>query len=375
MADRAAAHRKVRPASRPTRILLVTNTYPTPDRPEIGPFVARRVAALRERGVDVVVAGPSNYRHSSPIRHLQIAWRALTAKGPFDGVEAHPLYAAGVIGLVAARLRRRPLLAYAHGGDVADYAVRSRVHRALAAWVTRGAGAVVTNSRDSAGHVQRLGATAHVVSPGVDLSVFRPAGPEDRGSARRALRDRLGLPDGPLAGGPLPDGPLAVLLGTLSERKGADVFAAGVDSAPGWQGVMVGDGPLAASLAESHPAVRQVHPVPSAQVADWLRAADVVVVPSRREPLGLAAVEALACGTPVIASNTGGLREVVRDGENGLLIPPDDPGALAAALLRMLDPELRASLGAAGPASVAGHDIRTAAAQMADVWAELGVRA
>ena len=364
MAGRAAS-RSVGPASRPTRMLLVTNTYPTPDRPEIGPFVARRVAALRERGVDVVVAGPSSYRHSSPIRHLQIAWRALTAKGPFDGVEAHPLYAAGVIGLVAARLRRRPLLAYAHGGDVADYAVRSRVHRALAAWVTRGAGAVVTNSGDSAGHVQRLGATAHVVSPGVDLSVFRPASPEDRGSARRALRDRLELPDGPLA----------VLLGTLSERKGADVFAAGVDSAPGWQGVMVGDGPLAASLAESHPAVRQVHPVPSAQVADWLRAADVVVVPSRREPLGLAAVEALACGTPVIASNTGGLREVVHDGENGLLIPPDDPGALAAALLRMLDPELRARFGAAGPASVAGHDIRTAAAQMADVWAELGVRA
>src|SRR5450759_1684398 len=92
----------VRPA-RPTRILLVTNTYPTPDRPEVGPFVARRVASLRERGVDVVVAAPAGYRGSSPIRHVQIAWRALTARGPFDGVEAHPLYAAGVIGLVAAR--------------------------------------------------------------------------------------------------------------------------------------------------------------------------------------------------------------------------------------------------------------------------------
>ena len=63
MAGRAAS-RSVGRASRPARILLVTNTYPTPDRPEIGPFVARRVAALRERGVDVVVAGPSNYRHS-----------------------------------------------------------------------------------------------------------------------------------------------------------------------------------------------------------------------------------------------------------------------------------------------------------------------
>jgi glycosyltransferase involved in cell wall biosynthesis len=349
-------------APRPSRLLLVTNTYPTPDRPEIGPFVARRVASLRARGVDVVVAGPSSYRRSSPIRHLQIAWRALTARGRFDGVEAHPLYAAGVIGLVAARLRRRPLLAYAHGGDVADYAVRSRLHRALAGWVARGAGAVVTNSRDSAGHVQRLGVTARVVSPGVDLSVFRP--PADSGEDRTALRRRLGLPDGPLA----------LLLGTLSERKGADVFAAGVDSAPGWQGVMVGDGPLAAPLAASHPSIHQVHPVASAQVPEWLRTADVVVVPSRREPLGLAAVEALACGTPVVASNVGGLREVVRDGENGLLIPPDDPGALAGALLRLLDPDLRARLGAAGPASVADHDIHVAAALMAEVWAELGVR-
>jgi glycosyltransferase involved in cell wall biosynthesis len=345
--------------------LLVTNTYPTPDRPEVGPFVARRVASLRERGVDVVVAGPSSYRHSSPIRHAQIAWRALTTKGPFDGVEAHPLYFAGVIGLVAARLRRRPLLAYAHGGDVADYAVRSRVHRALARWVARGAAAVVTNSQDSAGYVERLGTTALVISPGVDLSVFRPAtegaeGAEDRLAPRR----RLGLPDGPLA----------LLLGTLSERKGADVFAAGVESAPGWQGVMVGSGPLADSLASSHPSVRQVSPVPSAQVPDWLRTADVVVVPSRREPLGLAAVEALACGTPVIASNVGGLREVVRDAENGLLIPSDDPVALAAALVRLLDPSLRERLGAAGPASVAGHDIKAAAAQMAEVWAELGVR-
>ncbi|HEY5486107.1 MAG TPA: glycosyltransferase [Candidatus Limnocylindrales bacterium] len=352
---------------RPTRLLLVTNTYPTPDRPQVGPFVARRVAALRARGVEVVVAGPSSYRHSSPVRHLQIAWRALTARGPFDGVEAHPLYAAGVIGLVAARLRRRPLLAYAHGGDVADYAVRSRVHRALASWVARGAGVVVANSSDTAGYVQRLGAIARVVSPGVDLSVFRPAAEsgDDRSIATRSLRDRLGPPEGPLA----------VFLGTLSERKGADVFAAGVDSAPGWQGVMIGDGPLAQSLAASHPSIRQVHAVPSEQVPDWLRAADVVVVPSRREPLGLAAVEALACGTPVIASNVGGLREVVRDDENGLLVPPSDAGALAAALVRLQDPRLRAQLGTAGPASVAGHDMRTAAAQMADVWAELGVRA
>ena len=101
------------PNRRPTRLLVVTNIYPTPDRPNMSPFVARRVAALRERGVEVVVAGPASYRSNSLFRHLGILRRALTARGPFDGVESHPVYFAGVIGLVAARLRRIPMVAYA----------------------------------------------------------------------------------------------------------------------------------------------------------------------------------------------------------------------------------------------------------------------
>lgn len=349
-------------------MLLVTNMYPTPDRPQVGPFVARRVASLRASGVEVVVAGPSSYRHGSALRHLRIAWRAVTARGPFDGVEAHPLYVAGVIGLVAARLRRRPLLAYAHGGDVADYAMRGRIHRTLAGLVARGAAAVVANSADTAGYVERLGVTARVIPPGVDLSVFHPL--VGGAAAQRALRETLGLPPGRLA----------LLVGTISERKGADTFTAGIELAgaaeghPGWTGVMLGDGPLAGDLAAAYPSVAQRGPVPAEEVPAWLQAADVVVVPSRREPLGLAAVEALACGIPVVAASVGGLRDVVHDGENGLLIPPDDPAALAAALRRLGDADLRARLGAAGPASVNRHDLRVVTAEMAALWLELGVR-
>ncbi|HEX7431525.1 MAG TPA: glycosyltransferase [Candidatus Limnocylindrales bacterium] len=372
--------RQPRP-TRPTRLLIVTNMYPTPDRPQTGPFVALRVAALRERGVEVVVAGPSGYRGSSLLRHLRIAWRALTARGHFDGVEAHGVYLAGVLALPAARLRRIPLLAYAHGGDVADYGQRNRVSRALTGWVVRGAAAIVANSGNTAGHVERFGATARVVSPGVDMSVFRPVRSEaapapvgaeaERAPAgvteRAAVRARLALPEGLVA----------LYLGTLSERKGADIFAAALDLAAssGWSGVMIGDGDLAESIARDHPSVRRLPPTSQAEMADWMRAADVVVVPSRREPLGLAAVEALACGTPVVASAVGGLKEVVRDVETGLLIAPANPDALASALARLKDDALRARLAAAAPASVARHNIRAAAAEMAQVWLELGVRA
>jgi glycosyltransferase involved in cell wall biosynthesis len=347
--------------TRSTRLLLVTNIYPTPDRPYAGAFVARRVAALQERGVEVVVAGPSSYRRSSVVRHLGIAWRALTARGPFDGVEAHPLYAAGVIGLVAARLRRRPLLAYAHGSDVADYAVRNRGHRALARWVARGAGAVVANSAATAGYVERLGVNARVVSPGLDPAAFHVPSVADRAAAR----ERLGLADGPLA----------LFLGRLTAGKGADVFAAALEGEPKWRGVLVGDGPLATTLAAAHARLLFHSAVTPGEVPLWLQAADVVVVPSRREGLGLVAIEALACGTPVVAAATGGLVEVVQDGRNGLLVPPEDVEALRRALNRLLDPELRARLGAAGPASVAQHDVHLAAERMAEVWAGLGVRA
>jgi D-inositol-3-phosphate glycosyltransferase len=347
---------------RPTRLLIVTNMYPTPDRPQTGPFVALRVAALRERGVEVVVAGPSGYRGNSLLRHLRIAWRALTARGHFDGVEAHGVYLAGVLALPAARLRRIPLLAYAHGGDVADYGQRNRVSRALAGWVVRGAAAIVANSGNTAGQVERFGATARIVSPGVDMSVFRPVRSD---AERAAVRVRLGLSEGLVA----------LYLGTLSERKGADIFAAALDLAAGagWSGVMIGDGALAESITRDHPSVRRLPPTSQAEVADWMRAADVVVVPSRREPLGLAAVEALACGTPVVASAVGGLKEVVRDGETGLLIALENPDALASALIRLKDRALRTRLASAAPASVARHDIRAAAAEMAQVWLELGV--
>ncbi|MGY1751786.1 glycosyltransferase family 4 protein [Blastococcus sp. SYSU D01042] len=88
-----------------------------------------------------------------------------------------------------------------------------------------------------------------------------------------------------------------------------------------------------------------------ADPAPHVAGAAVVLVPSRVESFGLVAVEALLLGRPVVAARTGGLREVVRDGETGLLVDADDPRALADAVIRLLrDPQLAASLGQAGRA-------------------------
>ena len=90
-----------------------------------------------------------------------------------------------------------------------------------------------------------------------------------------------------------------------------------------------------------------------ADKGDLLAACDVLVLPSRQEGLGVAALEAMAAGRAVVASDVGGLGQAVVEGVTGLLVPPGDAAALAEAVARLArDPALRASLGAAGPARV-----------------------
>jgi D-inositol-3-phosphate glycosyltransferase len=117
--------------------------------------------------------------------------------------------------------------------------------------------------------------------------------------------------------------------------------------------------------------VRFVPPVGQDRLAEWFRAASVLVMPSYSESFGLVAIEAQAAGTPVVAADVGGLPVAVRDGETGFLVPDHDPASYADALRRFIDrPELVAGMGAAA----AGHARRfgwdTAAGATAEVYME-----
>ena len=126
--------------------------------------------------------------------------------------------------------------------------------------------------------------------------------------------------------------------------------------------VVVGDGPERAALERMAAElgldgrVEFRGSVPRSEVLRLFRAADASLLPSAWENFPHTVVEALAVGCPVIATAVGGVPEVVRDGENGLLVPPGDPTALAAAITRFFaDRDLRERLSAAAPASVAGY--------------------
>jgi D-inositol-3-phosphate glycosyltransferase len=174
----------------------------------------------------------------------------------------------------------------------------------------------------------------------VDLSVFRPA------SGGLAVRRRLGL---------APDAVVLAFAGRIQPLKGPDVVLRAAASLlrlrPSLAGrlvVVIVGGPsgsevgapgrlaaLASSLGISS-CVRLEAPCPQAELADWYRAADVVLVPSHSESFGLVALEAQACGTPVVAAAVGGLRTAVRDSVSGVLVDGHDPEVWARVLSDLL---------------------------------------
>ena len=201
-----------------------------------------------------------------------------------------------------------------------------------------------------------------VIPSAVDAPALAPR------RSREAVRRAEGAAEGAVC---------ALALTALVPRKGLDVLLDALALPPLREAPLVlwiaGDGPARAEL-EARAAARGV----AQRVrflgrrddkSDLLAACDLLVLPSRREGLGVAALEAMACARPVVASRVGGLADAVVDGRTGLLVPPEDPEALAAALSRLAsDAPLRARLGAAGPGRIAE---RFAASQMCDAYAQL----
>ncbi|MGN6562951.1 MAG: glycosyltransferase family 4 protein [Thermomicrobiales bacterium] len=252
------------------------------------------------------------------------------------------------VGALVRRLTggRTRLVFGCHGRDF--YAGDRRFTRAVDIAVSCSA----TNATEIAGH---YGLTPRVAYNGINLDRFQPQSPD--APAVRALRDRL---TGGIAR------PVLLLAGRLVRWKGVEYAIAALAAAqtmPAPMLVLAGDGPYRATLERlaTELGVRDrvlfLGNWPYEQMPDLLAAADIVLGMSFvNETFGISLCEALACERPVIASDFGGFREVVRPGETGLLVPPQNPVALAAAIDTLLaDPARRAAFGAAGRRDVAAR--------------------
>lgn len=175
----------------------------------------------------------------------------------------------------------------------------------------------------------------HVIPNGIDPTRFSPAPARD-------------------------EGPFTVaFLGRLTEEKGVPMLlemARLLDPEAGIRLLVAGDGPLRGLVEQAAREGLLTYLGQQEDAARVYHAADAVVMPSLSEGQGLTAVEAMACGLPVVASRVGGLAEVVLDSETGLLVPPGDAGAAAAAVRRLAAAAgLRAVMGTAGRRRVLEH--------------------
>jgi glycosyltransferase involved in cell wall biosynthesis len=295
-------------------------------------------ATLDRRRVRLLGAVTAEGRVAERLRELAVPVSVV----PLPRVRPWTLPAMGLAWWRLRRLlvRQRVALVHAHGSRGALYAglAALRLHVPLL-WhvriddpdprldpvLVRLASAMIANSAATARRLASWPAAAGkvtIVPNGVDLARFAPAAPDP------ALRASLQLE---------PARPLVGYFGRLEHAKGVDVLldaAARVHTKLPAAFLFVGDGPLRARLASR----AQAEGVPVCftgrreDVAELMRLCAVVVLPSRSEAFGRVLVEAMASGVPVVATTVGGIPEVCVDGATGLLVPPDDPDALAVAI-------------------------------------------
>jgi glycosyltransferase involved in cell wall biosynthesis len=342
------------------RVLHLTSSFPRDARDHVAPFLLDLAHAEQEAGLDVGVLAPHDhglptvdtvagvevhrFRYGPafverlsyrggllgssrrvgglmlPVYLASFAAAAEKAARDFrpDVIHAHWWLPAGLCALPVARRLDVPLIITVHGSDV--HLLRYRALRRVASYVMHRASLVATVSEDLQRQILEFDPRLHTA----------------------VLRLPIGEQPSPV---PMPTYPPLRLLaaGRLSREKGFDVLIEAMRIAVG-NGLdvrldIVGSGPERRQLALlAAPLGDRVQLIPALPHAELMRRLDDVhalVAPSRREGLGMVALEAFTRGRPVVASRVGGLAESVEDGVDGYLVPPEDPIALAAAIARL----------------------------------------
>lgn len=293
---------------------------------------------------------------------LMSGWQIRRLRRRYDLFHAHWLLPNAAI--MAAAVGGRPMLVSCHGSGV-YLAERFGWAAAAARYALRASAAVTGCSGDIVRRLEAMdaGPVPRRMPYGVHTDRFRPCDPHEKQRLRQHLGRRHAIPT---------NGPWVLAVGRLVYKKGfgvvVDALPRVLASVPDARVLIVGSGPLRAELqvqAAANGAADRVHllgAAPHSELPDYYNAADIVTVPSVHGPSGNVdglpntLLEALSCGSAVVASEVAGIPDVVRHQDNGVLFPEGDAEAMARALVPLLgDPAARYRLGAAARADAETH--------------------
>ena len=356
--------------SRPIRLLTFSTLYPHDGRPNHGIFVENRLRKLVDTGraTSTVVApvpwfpsrdrrfgdwarnaearrretrnGLSVFHPRYPIlpkmgmslapatllAAAALELKRLAAGGiQFDVIDGHYLYPDGVAAVALGRMFDKPVVLTARGSDVTQYPDHAAPRRMIR-WAMKHAAALISVSAGLKSAMVQLGAPASkitVLRNGVDLNLF---GPNDAGP----LRKTWGV-----------NGKLLLSVGHLIRRKGHHLAIEALAKLPGWTLAIVGEGPererLQALAAEMGVAPRVIFCGSQSHqdLPQYYAAADLLILASSREGWANVLLEAMACGTAVVASNIPGNAEVVNDPAAGEVVHHNTPACFAETIERV----------------------------------------
>lgn len=287
----------------------------------------------------------------------------------YEVVHVHYVFPSGLIGLLFKTIWHSKMIVTAHGGDLNKMAKKNRLIKKMTLHILHRADHVIAVGQGLYNDIQNdYGVKPEklsLLSMGVNRQVFKRMIDKD------AIKRQLDLPDA---------APVILFVGNIIRDKGVldliHAFASVKSRYPNAFLFLIGASKNQLFLEEIEAAIKDAQlnritllgPKTQQEVAVWMNASDVFVLPSYTEGFGLVALEAMSCGTPVVASSVGGLPHLLQNG-CGLLVPPGDPRALSEGIMSILsNGDLRKSVIENGVKRAEEHDQATIMRTLREIY-------
>lgn len=326
-------------------ILFITNMFPSKDHPQFGIFVENQVKALTNQGQKVLVLGinqPSSSKKKVINKYFQWGYRwgrmvLSSLKPKVDIVHAHYTFPSGMLALMFKKLTKTPYVVTCHGGDINKMAEKNKYLKRITSIILKKADHVIVVGPELREKVQNEyeipSHKINQISMGVNKAMFHPVPKEEALRVTQLNSDEKNI----------------LFVGNLVEEKGIE------DLLKAWKTIVAKENNIklhvvgsAKSEAYKSKITDLIHTEnmeasvsfhgarPQPELKNWFSSADMLVVPSRNEGFGLVALEAMACKTPVVTTDAGGLKYITAEGR-GLMANAGNPGSLSEKISAMLN--------------------------------------
>ena len=323
-------------------MLIISNMYPSENSPTFGIFVKNQVEALVKEGVQVDVLAITNAStKKQDVIRKYLSWMIrgifLLFKGyQYHTVHAHYVFPSGIIGLFFKLIWRSKLVVTSHGGDIDKMAKKNTIILKVTMYILNKADFVIAVGQrlyqEIMDHYQVEPKKLLLLSMGVNRNIFRKIAEKETMKSKWKINKNI---------------PVILFVGNITRNKGLidliKAFSLVKKQISQAELHIIGSAKNKTFVEEltsiiekdSIEGITFHEPKPQHEIAEWMNAADVFALPSYIEGFGLVALEAMACGTPVVASNVGGLSYLLNNG-SGILVPPSDSKALSEGISQVL---------------------------------------